>query len=243
MKNLRLFAFLFVAAAMVTFSSCNKDDDDDVTVIDFESIELPEEGYINNKSLTLEGVTFYNNFNEQYSSWFGFAYSNCTDKTTNGYINQYSVFGDGGYKSKQFAVAYYSHYNFLLDGATPHFQFANQEEKLLENVMITNGTYLVLAITEGKDAPAKIFKEGDWFKVIFTGYKADGTKIEKPVEFYLADFRDGKTDICKTWKEVDLKPLGKVNKVTITFDGTDMGDFGPNTPTYVCLDNLTYWNE
>ena len=53
MKNLRLFAFLFAAAAMVTFSSCNKDDDDDVTVIDFESIELPEEGYINNKSLTL----------------------------------------------------------------------------------------------------------------------------------------------------------------------------------------------
>ena len=30
MKNLRLFAFLFAAAAMVTFSSCNKDDDDDL---------------------------------------------------------------------------------------------------------------------------------------------------------------------------------------------------------------------
>ncbi len=235
MKNLRLFAFLFAAAAMVTFSSCNKDDDDDVTVIDFESIELPEEGYINNKSLTLEGVTFYNNFNEQYSSWNGCSYSKLTDKETPGLGNQFSVYGDGGAnKSQQFAVV--NGYDKL-----DHFKFGDGQTKTFRNVMVTNNTYAVLSMQNG-DSFAKKFEAGDWFKVIFTGYDAAGEETGK-VEFYLADFRDGKTYICTTWTEVNLESLGRVNKITVAFESTDNGQYGMNTPAYVCMDNLTYWNE
>lgn len=242
MKSLRFFAFLLAAVATFTFSSCSNDDDDDVTVIDFESIELPEKGYVDDLKFISNTLTFSNTFTDWgngVTSWYGFAYSNCIDKTTKGWTNQYSVFGDGGYKSKQFAIAYYASFEGTV---APNFQFANQEEKVLENVMITNGTYAVLAIQEG-ESPAKKFEKDDWFKVIFTGYKADGTKIEKPVEFFLADFRNGKTDICKTWQEVNLKPLGKVNKVTITFDSSDKSGDGLNTPAYVCIDNLTYYND
>ena len=83
MKNLRLFAFLFAAAAMVTFSSCSDDKEDDVTVIDFESVKLLEGGYLNNKILTLDSVTFYS---EEYG---GCSFSKLTDKETPGPENQF----------------------------------------------------------------------------------------------------------------------------------------------------------
>lgn len=230
MKNLRLFAFLFVAAAMVTFSSCNKDDDDDVTVIDFEEVKLLEGGYLNNKILTLDSVTFYS---EEYG---GCSYSKLTDKETPGSGNQFSVYGDGGAnKSQQFAVV-----NVGYDEPA-HFKFGDGQTKTFRNVMVTNNTYAVLSMQNG-DSYAKKFENGDWFKVIFTGYDAAGEETGK-VEFYLADFRDGKTYICTTWTEVNLESLDRVNKVTVTFESTDNGQYGMNTPAFVCMDNLTYWNE
>ena len=230
MKNLRLFAFLFVAAAMVTFSSCNKDDDDDVTVIDFEEVKLLEGGYLNNKILTLDSVTFYS---EEYG---GCSYSKLTDKETPGLGNQFSVYGDGGAnKSQQFAVV-----NVGYDEPA-HFKFRDGQTKTFRNVMVTNNTYAVLSMQNG-DSFAKKFEAGDWFKVVFTGYDAAGEETGK-VEFYLADFRDGKTYICTTWTEVNLESLDRVNKVTVTFESTDNGQYGMNTPAYVCMDNLTYWNE
>lgn len=230
MKNLRLFAFLFAAAAMVTFSSCNKDDDDDVTVIDFEEVKLLEGGYLNNKILTLDSVTFYS---EEYG---GCSYSKLTDKETPGSGNQFSVYGDGGAnKSQQFAVV-----NVGYDEPA-HFKFGDGQTKTFRNVMVTNNTYAVLSMQNG-DSYAKKFENGDWFKVIFTGYDAAGEETGK-VEFYLADFRDGKTYICTTWTEVNLESLDRVNKVTVTFESTDNGQYGMNTPAFVCMDNLTYWNE
>ncbi len=230
MKNLRLFAFLFAAAAMVTFSSCNKDDDDDLTVIDFESVKLLEGGYLNNKILTLDSVTFYS---EEYG---GCSFSKLTDKETPGPENQFSVYGDSGAdKSQQFAVVN-AGFN-----EPAHFKFGNGQTKTFRNVMVTNNTYAVLSMQNGDDY-AKKFEDGDWFKVIFTGYNAAGEESGE-VEFYLADFREGKTYICTTWTEVNLESLDRVNKVTVTFDSTDKGEWGVNTPKYVCLDNLTYWNE
>ena len=71
----------------------------------------------------------------------------------------------------------------------------------------------------------------------YTGYK--GETETGSVDYYLADFRDGKTYINKEWVEVDLTPLSDATTVMITFDSTDKGQFGVNTPKYVFIDNLT----
>lgn len=232
MKSLKFFAFLLAAVATFTFSSCSNDDDEDVTVIDFESIELPKEGYIGNQIKTLNGVTFHS---EEYG---GFYYSKLTDKKTPGFANMCSVYGDGGAdKSEKFAV--------MNVGSTEasYFKFSDDQTKTFRDVMVTNNTYAVLSIQNG-DEYAKKFENGDWFKVIFTGYNAAGEKTsEEPVEYYLADFRDGKTYICTSWTKVNLTKLGKVNKVTVTFESTDNGQWGMNTPAFVCMDNLTYYND
>lgn len=84
-----------------------------------------------------------------------------------------------------------------------------------------------------------------WFKVEFYGYDAQGnpTNGGKPVEFYLADYRDGSTTATpavSTWRTVDLTALGKVNAIEINFKGSDTGDYGLNTPAYCCIDNVTF---
>ena len=74
-----------------------------------------------------------------------------------------------------------------------------------------------------------------WFKVEFYG--------GKPVEFYLADYRDGSataTPAISTWRSVDLTALGKVNAIEINFKGSDTGLYGLNTPAYCCIDNVTF---
>lgn len=51
---------------------------------------------------------------------------------------------------------------------------------------ITNSAWVVECVKNGNGAANK-FKQGSWFKVIFTGTKAD--KSTASVEYYLADYR------------------------------------------------------
>ena len=84
------------------------------------------------------------------------------------------------------------------------------------------------------------YKDGDWFKVTFTGYNACGENVGS-VDYYLADFREGKSFIEESWAYVDLSTLGRcVNKVEISFSGTDIGEYGLNTPTYCVIDEIGY---
>ena len=107
--------------------------------------------------------------------------------------------------------------------------------------MINNTTYSFLAIANGDDFARK-FDAGDWFKIIITGFSTNGNQTGK-VEFYLADFRNGKSYICQEWTEVNLKSLGKVNKLEFTFESTDSGEYGMNTPAYACIDDIIYYVE
>ena len=73
-----------------------------------------------------------------------------------------------------------------------------------------------------------------------TGYNACGENLGS-VDYYLADFRNGKSFIEKGWANVSLVSLGKeVHKVSISFSGTDIGDYGLNTPTYCVIDEIDY---
>jgi hypothetical protein len=167
----------------------------------------------------------------------GIAISQWNDMETEGYTNQLSVFakdaitGFGGYNgSKTFAVANNNSAISFYDNAT---------ECTFDHFWVANNTYTALSMTNGDDF-AKKFGTGDWFKVIINAFDKNDNPTGKTVEFYLADFRTATSPgIINKWCMVDLTPLGNnVHAVKFTFDSTDTGDWGMNTPAYFCFDNL-----
>ena len=245
MKNFKLL-WLLAAACSLTFASCNKDNygPDTSTTVTFESATLPDAGYINNTSYTEQGVTFNNVYDVQgqYMS-AGFAVSKLHDKNTVGSDNQYSVYNDGGAGgSTNFAVCYFAEYLTNTSGVNDaYFAFGAGIEKKMLSVMVCNSTYVTLAVRDGKDGymDQTQFGADDWLKVTFTGYNASGVKTNV-VDYYLADYRNGKSFVCTSWTNVDLSALGIVNKVVVSMSSSDSGDWGMNTPSYVCIDNLKF---
>tara|TARA_B100000524_G_scaffold155230_1_gene78620 strand:- start:1184 stop:2143 length:960 start_codon:yes stop_codon:yes gene_type:complete len=217
--------------------------------IDFESSLTDPETY-NNGSEGPEGFDFspiqlVNYYDTDFSYFTGFAISNVTDNTTPGYMNQYSAYaGSGADNSSTYAVA----------TSSPSF-YATTEQVSITSFDISNTTYAGLSMLNG-DSFAKKFGEDtsatgeidgtngeDFFRVWIIGENMnDGSKDS--IEFYLADYRfaDSTEDyILDTWENIDLSAMGFiVNKVSIRFESSDIGDFGMNTPAYVAIDNINW---
>jgi len=240
--------FLVAIAAAFVFVSCEPEDETKTTLVDFEDVVLSVDGSWNGSDLKGVAVkempswggdsitNYYGTFNAGncnfknsfipdpfYPSWNGFACSSKTDTITSGFSNQYStIAAAGAFNSKQFALAYDSA-SFICPSNT----YGNFN---IKSVMLTNSTYAYLY--------QKNFSEDSWFKVIITGYL---NQIQKSkVEYYLSDFRDGKTLLSNTWNKVDLSSLGEVDQVTFTFDSTDKSFGWLNVPAYVCIDNIEF---
>ena len=110
--------------------------------------------------------------------------------------------------------------------------------RVVKGMNITNSAWVVECVKNGNGAANK-FKQGSWFKVIFTGTKAD--KSTASVDYYLADYRSENESewTCLTdWAWIDLSSLGKVVSLSVSFDGTDKSYGYLNTSTYVCIDNV-----
>lgn len=130
----------------------------------------------------------------------------------------------------------------------PSFNMSNGAEYIVENIQICPTSYLYGVITKGNafgNNPGMTLEEADgWFKILAYGYDASGnaTNGGRPVEKYICDYRyttNPKIEIASTWQTWDLSPLGKVNKVKFSFEGSDSGVYGLNTPAYMCVDNIT----
>lgn len=174
--------------------------------------------------------------------WCGVAYSKNCDMTVAGVSNQYSVYckdpstslgGRNG--SEKFAIVYCAE-TIMGPDYTSAIAFPAATEKTVDHLYVTNSTYAVLSMLNG-DSFAKKFAGGDWFKLTVTGYNKGGGKIGT-VDFYLADYRDGKSDIIQQWTKLDLTSLGAVNKLTFTLSSSDTGTYGMNTPAYFCMDDI-----
>jgi Domain of unknown function (DUF4465) len=220
------------------------------TVSTFEELPLAAESHWNGSDGTggfqSGSAYFYNNYNQTYGSWDGWAYSSMTDNTTPGYGNQYSAFTGGGADgSSNYGVSY-----IPLDWMTGSYDPIPSRIDLVgssngypvSGAFITNTTYAALAMRNG-EFPAKQFggatsDDPDWFKLIISGIGSTAA----PVEFYLADYRfaDNSQDyIVEDWVWVDLSGLGEVTGLEFSVASSDVGDFGINTPTYFAMDELT----
>ena len=252
----------FIAALLSVSSVANAQDNSEVTVKDatvatFEDLTLePESHWAGpaDNAVEVEGkwgsknmvgtfksgaYEFVNSFTPKWSSWTGCSYSNMTATSFASYATDQwnSAAGHGAEGSANYGVIYGS--------STPNEQMeiikvldGDAEGRIIKGMNITNSAWTVECVKNGNGSAQK-FKKDSWFKVTFTGVKAD--KSTASVDYYLADYRSANEAewTCLTdWAWVDLSSLGKVVSLNVCFDGTDTGDYGLNTSTYVCIDNV-----
>lgn len=256
MKNFSflLFGLLF---AMVLVNAQNNGMKNDFLIAGFEDLSLDPESYWNGSDLTggfTSGPAFFrNSYDEAFGSWSGWSYSNMSNDSTPGFLNQYSAITATGYDpvssgGVNYAVAYVPADWVTGEQIPIVLDVTDNSAKNVQGFYVTNSTWAALAMENGDEFTKKFGGETgddpDYFKLYTWGY-ADGLPTDT-VGFYLADYRfpdNGNDYIVKTWEWVDLSSLGPVDSLKFIMESTDTGQFGINTPTYFCLDNLTFEME
>ncbi len=232
MKNSILVLFLFLCTS---WASAQK-------AIDFEGFSLPLDTFLNGSDLQggfqVEEVFLPNQFTSSSFGdfWSGWSISTMRDSVTSGFLNQYSAKPATGFdRSATYAVGFGNNFLKLTGDAAG---------RMVQGMYLTNSTYAYNSMRNG-DAFAKRFggetgNDKDFFKLIIKGFLA-GQANQDSVEFFLADFRfddNSKDYIVQTWEYVDLTLLGNVDSLSFQFVSSDVGDFGINTPLYVCVDQI-----
>jgi len=216
-------------------------------------------GDVNQGRFSTGGVDFVNKSELTFGSWSGFAYSNTTDITTAGYLNQFSAYTGGGHESDNYGVAFgYHDVEANLTGNDP-FDPTNISQlqglpyftlptgSTIEGMYVTNTTYAALSMLYG-DSFAKNFggvtgDDPDWFKLTAYGADASGHVLGASVDFYLADYRfsDNSLDyIVDDWRFMDLSALAGAERIYFNVSSSDVGLFGLNTPGYFAVDDVRY---
>ncbi len=205
-------------------------------VIDFDDNALAADSYYDPQAATVWSsgdATFNHGWNDLYNCcWDGFTYSNKTDTTTAGYLNDRSaITGDGqGAGQDNYAIGYTGN-----GGSVMNFASA----QTVAGGYFTNATYAYLAMANGDDGntPAWVkgpFGEDDFFNLTVTGLDAAGSDLTS-LTFALADG----ANVVNSWEWFDLAGLGVVNGLRFDLSSSDTGDFGMNTPAYFAMDSIS----
>ncbi len=186
-------------------------------------------GQYNNSSggFVSGGQSFNNTFTSSSfgSYWNGFSVSSMTDTTTPGYTNQYSSITGSGNGDAYYAVLYPT--------ATVNLTGT------VQSIDLTNTTYTYYSMLNG-DQFAKKFAANDFFDVVITGYTGQNQtgSTTGSVKYYLANYTSNASTPVNTWATVNLTSLGSAESLGFSFESSDVGTFGINTPEYVALDNI-----
>lgn len=222
-------------------------------VVTFQDLSVPAAGYFNGDPGTMptdqswlvstpwtsgevsfsntagRDVGSYEGESYNYTYWSGFAYSNVVDTTDSSFANQYASKPGAGFGgSSTYAVAYG-------DGAAVTLPVPTT----VAGFRIANTTYAygVMVLPDPNNFSQPL-GPGGWFATTAVGKLA--TTTTGSATFYLADLRNGSTPgVLAGWDWFDLSSLGTVDRIDFTFDGSDKGTFGLNTPAYFAMDDLT----
>ena len=241
-KNLFFLTLIF----SILFISCEKEEIIVTKVVDLETkLTEPESEWIGDKSgseIQDEWGPIWKNqfsgednlfvFDNYFSdfSWGGFMYTNKSDITTAGYTNNSAITGKA-HSGKVYLTANTS------TNTPAVVSFKDGNSYTVQGFYVTNSTYAYLSMKNGDDF-AKKFVEGDWFKLKVSGKDASNN-VTQVIEIYLADFRNGKSEMLNTWKWIDLSQLGAISCLDFELSSSDIGDWGMNTPSYFCMDDIT----
>lgn len=223
------------AVALLGMVACGLEivDKKPVTEVENFDVAMTQESTYGFENEVFEFEYFYN---EEYAYWGGFALSNVkdTDPANGLFANQYAVFNDHAASGENFLIYYYDSFNEPCD-------IVFKKAVHLSNVKLNLTTYTYASITnEAINDFARAFTDGDYLKVVFTAMK--GNEITGVDECYVVDFRDGKRIMATDWTEYSLVNLGRdYDRVRVTIETTDIGEWGANTPLYIALDDLVYF--
>lgn len=234
---MKKFNLLVLAVCCILFTSAQ-------TVANFENLNLSPATYWNGSDMSggfnTGNAYFVNSYDTAWGgSWSGFGYSNVTDNTTPGFMNQYSAVTGSGYSSANYGIGNgYGDMKIKLEGNAAGGTY-------VKGFYVTNATYAYLSMQTG-DQFAKKFggatgTDPDFFKLTVNAW-LNGAVKQQSVEFMLADFTsaDSTLDyIVDTWEWVNLQPLGNVDSLSFSLTSSDNGQFGMNTPAYFAIDNFT----
>ena len=164
---------------------------------------------------TADGVNFngfYCDLGGSYKTWGGFGFSSNVSSefsmTTDFAYQFHAVTADGG--GNTFAVVY----DFASGLFGPGYESAVDFPFAVNPVSVDVTNTPMMGAHMGENPVVK-----------FVGYLSEEKRGE--VAFSLVD--------VKEWTEVDLSPLGRVDRVEVVMSGKPS-----STPFYVCLDNLKY---
>ncbi|MBO7313484.1 MAG: DUF4465 domain-containing protein [Alistipes sp.] len=231
--------FIFVLSLMALVS-CDKGGDRNIinvepTVENFDGF-VGESQYVYGYENDAIKCEYF--FNEEYGYWGGFAHCNVfeTDAKKGLYENQYAAYNSQAASGDGFLLYYYDSYNEPCD-----ILFKSEESVVrLSSVKLNLTTYTYASITdEDINAFARAFDEDDYLKVVFYGVDAFGRTVGEGAECYVVDYRDGKRFVADNWQEFYLPGILS-NRVRVTIETSDVGEWGANTPLYICMDDLTY---
>lgn len=179
-------------------------------------------------STTYEGVT--------YSSWKGFCPSKSTDRGDytdkgNWVDHQWASIAAPGMFGQNYMIACADASETLADAATSNTVVIKPKQGKIEPsfTMITNTSYGYWAMKNGTEFN-RAFGPDDWCTLNITA--VTDNKAGNTVKVELA----GKTGILNNWLQVDLRSLGKCDKVVFTMESSDSGQWGMNNPAYFALD-------
>ena len=159
-----------------------------------------------------------------YTSWEGFAYSNRTDSSTDGFAKQFDVVTGAAHSGSNFAVAF--------PGWTTPSTVTLTSATTLGTTQLALTSYSYYSLRDG-DAFATALTNGDWFKVTVTGKNTGSTTGS--FDIFLADYRSGQTILHDTWIQADLSVLGAVDSVEFTVSASDGG---VGWPAYFAMDTM-----
>lgn len=235
---------LAVASTALAGNSYTVTDFDGVPANQFTPVDsgnLAAGGFINDAgpsgTFDFNGNSFNNSFNPSFNYWQGWALSNQVSPlnvTPDGYYaNQYLAAPGAAASGSNYAIAFSS----LSPGYESWATIALAAGQKAYSIDLTNTWYAQHLIQTGNSYGGQ-FGDGDYFKLIINGYDASQT-LTGSVEVVLADYRNGLRFILDQWKTVSLLGLGDATSLKFDFYSTDSDQYGPRTPTYVAVDNLT----
>lgn len=227
-------SILFVAALAMTFAACQPNYDvEDKTVATFEEAAISPAAPQSYLAFTTDTTALLASGNYELSQTvaYGGTYvtgavvTNITDTTFKDYKDAYKSIAGGAKGGKNYVVWYE-------DGFSGN-AIKLKEAAKVAGMYVCNNVYAYNSITKGDAYAGDPFGDDDYL-LLHIGGSLDGKVVDTEVEFYLAKGKN----IVTEWTYVDLKQLGTVDAIFFTLSGSRTGDYGLNTPTYFCIDNL-----
>ena len=209
-------------------------------VAEFDDNYLPQNSH--DACYDLESDVFYSGsfaFDQgsmpAYEYWYGYALSNETSTSYGSLNDQWRNANGAGHSAANYLIA------SPLDwyGSTPSITVTNSAEgDSIMGMYVTNTAYAYENMLTGEGYGEAAFKPGSYFTLTITGTTAN--RDTRSVEFNLGDYRASEANryILNTWEWVDLRPLGKVTKLSFSFSGSEANSYGLLTPCYFAMDDL-----